>query len=297
MGIYIGTQASGEPKMEEASSSRADKFVSKIDFNGTNVDAAWKKFKAQFRIYALAKGYGAKQAEEQVANMLVLMGAESVPIYEQFVFPSSTPSLEDVKKAFDEYFEPVKNIIFERVKFNRLTQESTQTIHQYITAVQSQADLCDYGTMKSELIRDRIVVGVRDTKLQEYLIDVDKLDMAMCIQKAKQYVSHHKQAQLFNKGGADQNIDAIQPRVKKLQDKSKVKKRDEDAGTCEYCGRSAHPRDKCPAKEATCFRCKEKGHYGRSTVCKKLTKAKPVQEVNLSEQSDDEESLYMGSLL
>ena len=34
--------------------------------------------------------------------------------------------------------------------------------------------------------------GVNDEKLREYLIDVDNLTLASCIQKSKQYVSHHE---------------------------------------------------------------------------------------------------------
>lgn len=277
--------------MEET--SRADKFVSKIDFNATNVDAAWKKFKAQFRVYALAKGYGAKSQEEQIANMLVLMGSESVPIYEQFS-SAAQETLVKVQQAFDIHFEPVKNIIYERVKFNKITQGPTQTIHQFITEVQTQADLCEYAAMKGQLIRDRIVVGVRDAKLQEYLIDVEDLDLTKCIQKAKQYVSHHKQAQLFGKAGNtdDQNIDAVRSKDKKS---STAKAETSQAATCQFCGRFEHPRDKCPAKDSTCFRCKEVGHFGRSKACKKTSKSKGVQELNLTEESV-EGGLFMGSL-
>ena len=42
-------------------------------------------------------------------------------------------------------------------------------------ALKSQADDCDFGKMRDELVRDRIVVGVIDAKLGEYLIKVDNL--------------------------------------------------------------------------------------------------------------------------
>lgn len=111
--------------------------------------------------------------EEQIANLLLLMRSDSVPIYKQFTFTSGqTKNLGTVISMFDKHFEPVKNVIFERVKFNSIKQGSL-SIHQFITQLQSQADNCDYGTIRDEMIRDRIVVGVCDDKLREYLIDVE----------------------------------------------------------------------------------------------------------------------------
>ena len=48
------------------------------------------------------------------------------------------------------------------------------------TYIQTQADNCD-----------RRVVGGRDQKLREYLIDLEDLTLLKAIQKAKQYVAHH----------------------------------------------------------------------------------------------------------
>ena len=45
--------------------------------------------------------------------------------------------------------------------------------------------------MREEKVRNKIVVGVSDNKLREYFIDVEDLELARCIRKTKQYVSHH----------------------------------------------------------------------------------------------------------
>ena len=82
-------------------------------------------------------------------------------------------------------------------------------IHQFITALQSQTDVCDYGEMRDELVRDRIVVGVNDAKLREYLIDVGNLTLASRIQRSKQYVSHHEHVRKMEASGNDENIDVL----------------------------------------------------------------------------------------
>ena len=59
-----------------------------------------------------------------------------MPIFDQFTFSEDVEgqrrTLDNVIAIIDRHFEPVKNVIFERVKFNPITLE-TQSIHQFIT--------------------------------------------------------------------------------------------------------------------------------------------------------------------
>ena len=47
---------------------------------------------------------------------------------------------------------------------------------------------CDYGEMKDEMIRDRLVVGIRDSSLSEKL----QLDPALILAKAKKLFARMK---------------------------------------------------------------------------------------------------------
>ena len=38
-------------------------------------------------------------------------------------------------------------------------------MEQYITVLHRLADTCGYGDLKNEMIRDRLVVGIRDTAI------------------------------------------------------------------------------------------------------------------------------------
>ena len=51
---------------------------------------------------------------------------------------------------------------------------------QFITSLYTLAEHCDYGELKDQLIRDRIVVGLRDAKISEKL----QLDSALTLEKA-----------------------------------------------------------------------------------------------------------------
>ena len=51
-----------------------------------------------------------------------------------------------------------RNVIFERARFNRRTQQQGELAEEYITALHQLADMCEYGDIKDEMIRDQLVV-------------------------------------------------------------------------------------------------------------------------------------------
>jgi len=190
-------------------------FVSKLDLNSTNVEASWKRFKSQFTIYHLAKDLGKKSDEEKIANMFLLMGSDVLPIYERFVFDNdaNVKTYANVQKMFGVYVKPAKSVIFERLRFKKMSQAVGQPLHAFITEIMVQADECEYGGMRYDLVRDRIVVGVADDGLRDHLLSVEDLIFDVCIRKAKQYVSQREGVSHLKKyGGSDDNVDMVSAR-------------------------------------------------------------------------------------
>lgn len=53
------------------------------------------------------------------------------------------------------------NVIFEKAQFNMRCQQEGESAEAFITAVHKLAEHCSFGALKDELIRDRIVVGIK----------------------------------------------------------------------------------------------------------------------------------------
>ena len=66
---------------------------------------------------------------------------------------------------------------------------------QFITALYELIGTCEYGELKGEMLRDRIVVGLRDTTLSERLqLDPDlTLEIAKRTARQKEAVKEHRQ--------------------------------------------------------------------------------------------------------
>ena len=70
---------------------------------------------------------------------------------------------------FEEFFRIRRNAIYERARFNRRNQLEGESSEQYITALYELVETCEYGGLQQEMLRDRIVVGIRDQALSERL--------------------------------------------------------------------------------------------------------------------------------
>ena len=75
----------------------------------------------------------------------------------------------EMKTKLDKHFEARKSIIVERERFNQQKQHFGEPVDHFIQDLYRIASYCNYGTLKEDLIRDRIVVGVLDDALSEDL--------------------------------------------------------------------------------------------------------------------------------
>ena len=60
-------------------------------------------------------------------------------------------------------------MIIEHTKFNKRSQLPDEPVEQFITSLYKLAADCNFGELKDRLIRDRIVVRIRDASLSERL--------------------------------------------------------------------------------------------------------------------------------
>ena len=70
---------------------------------------------------------------------------------------------------------------FERYIFNKRDQEANEPIDAYVSALQKLTKTCNYGQLTDSLVRDRIIVGIRDTAARKRLSQTRKLTLKQCI--------------------------------------------------------------------------------------------------------------------
>ena len=113
-----------------------------------------------------------------------------------------------VLAKFDGYFKVRRNVIFERARFNRRNQEEGETAEKYITELYTLAENCNYGDLRDEMIRDRLVSGIRDTALSQQL----QLDAELTVDKAKMKIRQREAV------GEQQKLLTMNPTSSDLED-------------------------------------------------------------------------------
>ena len=250
----------------------------------------WPKWKRRFEQFRVASGLDDKSENQQINTLLYCLGEEAESVL------ASTKITDEEKlyyskviEKFDDFFQVRKNVIFERARFNRRVQLPDESAEQYIMQLYKLAESCDYKDYTEEMIRDRLVVGIRDSALSQRLhLDPD-LNLEKATKQVRQREAVHEHQQVLK--GSDRsaaNVETIRPRQRPKRpvqstktDRAKPKTNSRQQRHCSRCGKDQHPKEKCPAKDATCHRCQRKGHY--SAQC---YSSKAVSEMNGEDHLD-----------
>ena len=199
-------------------------------------------------------------------------------------------SYEEVKSVLENHFSDRRNVLVERARFNRRVQRPGEPVDTFIQDLYKIAADCENGTLKNELIRDRIIVGVVDDSLSDRLQSKPKLTLQEAVQIARQ-AEERKYNRDVVRGDATKSSDVYyvangaqtkgryhkqNPRSQETKGPHTPPKKSGDK--CNWCGHERHDRKVCPARSVTCNKCKKKGHY--QAVCQsKPSFSKSVNEV------------------
>ncbi len=85
------------------------------------------------------------------------------------------------KKKFQGHFIIKRNLIFkERTRFNTRVRTEGESVDNFITDLYALAEFCNFGDLREELTRERIVFGIRDKAISERR----QLESALTLEKA-----------------------------------------------------------------------------------------------------------------
>lgn len=125
----------------------------------------WPRWLKRFERYLSVSDATCRGDKKKIDMLCYLMGERAEEILSQ-VMPdlNATTLYEAIKIKFNGYFAPKKNVVFERFKFNSRTQQTDESVDSFVTALYTLAETCEFGELKEDLIRDRLVIGIRDSR-------------------------------------------------------------------------------------------------------------------------------------
>ena len=206
-----------------------------------------------------------------------------------------TASYEEIKKSLNDCFAARRNTIVERVHFNKRSQKPEESVDTFIQDLYRLADNCDYGTLKDDLIRDRIVVGVLDDSLSDRLQSKGTLTLAQAVQMSRQAETRAQNRDLVRGDNKPAQVEWVFS-GKSGNKKTPNKESSKPTPNCGWCGRERHNRQVCPAKDATCNKCKKRGHF-QTVCCSSASLRKKICELEEDEEQEEgDEILFLGEV-
>ena len=131
---------------------------------------------------------GGKQANK-ISNTLKF-GAAEVEDPEDPILKKTTQEsdrdYEVLVRKFTEFFVPKRNIIYERSYFREKSQGKDETVEEYARELHLRAQHCGFKDQDDQ-VRDRIIVGLKDTIVKQKLELIDDLTLDQAITIARQH--------------------------------------------------------------------------------------------------------------
>ena len=201
-----------------------------------------------------------KKNPRRKLHYLVLVELKLILLIRSLV-ATSKPGTKTFKQLVDvmtAHQNPKPSVIMEWYRFNKRdsTRESCESIAQYVAALRKLSEHCEYGETLTDTIRDRLVCGIRDDRIQQQLLAESTLTLENAIKVATSMEQAKKNLEDIHKSrDSEAAVMKVQPR-----------KKSNFSGSCYRCG-GGHLSDSCRIRDSECHYCHKRGHI--VTKCRK----------------------------
>ena len=213
--------------------------------------------------------------------MLSVIGEDATKAFDAFEWGETEDDskIEDVLAKFDEYCDPRTQVIYQRYRFNNRNQEPGESIASYLKELSQHESITP-----DDILRDRIVLGIRDDKMRERLLRLNDLTLQKAVDLIKAAEQTEQQVKLMsgNPGGTA-NVNTLKQGSGKNNNSFKKthQKREVSRDLCGRCG-TKHAKKNCQAFGQKCRRCGNLNHY------QSLCRTKLVASVGEEDSEEDE---------
>nr|XP_034824747.1 uncharacterized protein K02A2.6-like [Maniola hyperantus] len=172
---------------------------------------AWRTWRKQFQVFLKASGVAKEPADVQASLLINLIGPAGYDVFTTFTYDKgeSEDNIGCLLKKFDEHFGTKPNITLARFKFFTRSQDSGETIDQYVTALRVLSQYCEFAQLRDSLIRDRIVCGISNNTVRDRLLRTEDLTLAKAVQICEAAEMSKEESRLIEASTTEASVDAI----------------------------------------------------------------------------------------
>ena len=237
------------------------------EFNPARED--WVSYSERLIQYFVANGISEDGPTRQ-AILLSSCGADTYQLICNLVAPKkpTEESFTDIVSLVKAHHQPHPSTIVQRFHFQTRIQKPSESVSKFVAQLRKLSEYCEFGDTLQDMLRDRLVCGCKDQRLQCKLLAEPEMTFDKAFKIAKAMEAAEKETKDLQ--------DAPTTTVHQLGRQAPANKRNlrnfsnnppkqlQKALECYRCGGKHKPTD-CRFQEAECHYCKKKGHIAK--VC------------------------------
>lgn len=240
--------------------------------------------------------------EKRKSILLSVIGADTYGLLRSLCAPTrpAEKTFKDITDILQEHFSPKASEVVSRFKFHSRIRNQSESVATYLSELRKLAETCNFGNYLTDMLRDRLVCGIADERIQRLLLTEKELtlDKAYKVCIAEETASHDTNVLK----GEHVNKIASQKEKKPTSTFARSSKSFEKKFTptkkkkCYRCGDESHLAPRCKHINTRCNFCKKIGHLSKVCLKKAQTEANAIQEESDYADDSDGESRKVMSI-
>ncbi|XP_061156017.1 uncharacterized protein K02A2.6-like [Syngnathus typhle] len=223
--------------------------------------------------------------DKQRAILLSVVGASTYSLMRNLLSPTKPKekTYGELVALLKNHFDPKPSEIVQRYKFDSCSRKPNESVMEYVAELRRLAQDCNYGNTLEQKLRDRIVCGINDDRIQRRLLAEADLTCEKALSIAVAAETATKNAQDLQNPCATAKCFKVN---KGPQQRGAFK-----CGNVQECYRckGQHNAAECKFKQEKCHACGKVGHI--ASACRNKSKQKRYV-VNPTAKKEQSRSSY-----
>ena len=208
----------------------------------------WEHYCERLGHYFIANGIGDTEEADLSKRRSILLSVCGSKIYKlmsDLLAPNKpgTKTFAELVKLVQDHYAPKPSEIVQRYKFHNRFRSPGESVASYVAELRHLTEHCNFGQTMEVMIRDRLVCGIMDDKIQRRLLAEKDLTFKKAYEIAISMETAAKGVVDLQSGQAHaEKVNKVCEGEKLLRDKRNLK--------CYYCHMFGHAVAECRKKKA-----------------------------------------------
>jgi hypothetical protein len=209
----------GKPIVQQAVSVQPPKT---LDHKNGDVKESLSNFRTAWNNYVVASGLEEQSERKKIATLKCTMGEDALSYFSNLpIAEKDKDTVEKILDAMEEHLVPELNVVHERIVFNTTKQEDDESADQYINInrLRKLIKTCKYGDMADDLLRDKLIISIRDKRLRARFYANHRLTLMEVINQLKATETAELQLETIDPKSVTHDVNKINREPRRQQNR------------------------------------------------------------------------------